>query len=316
MAIPLELGGRYRNRIGEYTVIELDGPRAVIQYVETGERLEAETGILTRIWINICSEEEPSVKDKKLACSNRKRRQGVSHSLTKGSAFQGLAAGDFKEGVEGTSWRRREALGGFLARLLTDCDSAYYESYSVPRQPMVHIARPDYYGHKTKWREAKFFIKLDGEQATYGLYIERGDTPMDDSWHWPRFLRSLRRSEELRSEVEDAVARCDLHWKWYVWKDGGLVARVFREEGAWSWVDANDGGREILPWEVFLDRLEGADANKWCDLYLCRDMPGEEALALGVQLVDPVTDAFVALLPLYGAAVSPTKTPSKAPSFA
>ena len=169
---------------------------------------------------------------------------------------------------------------------------------------MVNIARPDFYGKETKLREAKFFIKLDEEQVSYGLYIERGvEPPLDDSWRWPRFLRRLRQREALRSGVEDAVARCDLHWKWYVWEDGGLVARAFREEGGWSWVSSNGGGSEPLSWEAFLGRLENADATKWFEVHLCRDKPREEALGLGVQLVDPVTDVFVALLPLYGAAV-------------
>jgi len=275
-----ERGGRYRDRNGEYEVLELDGNRMKIRYVETGEEDTGDREIKERIWLNICREEREAAEKVVPEPGKRKRRQGGSHGISKGAEFQGLRPGDFQEGTAGTSWRKRGSLGGLLARHLTARADAYFESYSVPRQPIVHIARTDHYGQETKWREAKFFIELDGEHATYGLYIERGGEPMDDSWHWSRFLGSLRRSEELRSEVEDAVARCDLHWKWYVWKDGGLVARVFREEGAWSWVNVNDGGREILPWEVFLDRLEGADATKWCNLYLCRDMPREEALAL------------------------------------
>ena len=297
-----ECGERYRDRNGEYELLELDGNRMRIRYVETGEEGTGDRVFKERIWLNICREEREETEKSAPRPAKRKRRQGTSHG-TRGAAFQGLGAGDFQAGTRGTSWRRRESLGGLLARHLTDRSSGYFESFPIPRQPMVNIARPDFYGEETKLREAKFFIKLDEEQVSYGLYIERGKEPLDDSWRWPRFLRSLRQNEALRSGVEDAAARCDLHWKWYVWEGGGLVARAFREEGGWSWVSSNGGGSETLSWEAFLDRLENADANKWCELHLCRDMPREEALGLGVQLVDPVTDAFVALLPLYGAAV-------------
>ena len=302
-----ECGGSYRNRNGEYEVLELDGNRMVIRYVESGDSFNGDRVILERIWMNICREEREETE--KSAPKPRKgtRRQGTGRGLSKGRSFQGLCAGDFQEGTAGTSWRRRESLGGLLARHLTDRSSAYFESYPVPRQPMANIARPGHYGEKIKWREAKFFIKLDTEQVSYGLYIERGVELQDDAWHWPRFLRSLRQSEALRAEVEGAMARLDLHWEWYVWKGEGLVARVFREEGGWSWVDANGGGTESISWDEFLGRLEGADETKRCELYLCRDMPKEEAMSLGVHLVEPVTDVFVGLLPLYTAAIGEEK---------
>ena len=46
---PFRVGGRYRNRIGEYEVIELNGPRMVIRYSD-GRTLETEVAIQSRIW--------------------------------------------------------------------------------------------------------------------------------------------------------------------------------------------------------------------------------------------------------------------------
>ena len=53
---PFQVGGQYRNRDGEYEVVELDGPKMVIRYSD-GRRLEATVKIQKRIWKNIQAEE-------------------------------------------------------------------------------------------------------------------------------------------------------------------------------------------------------------------------------------------------------------------
>ncbi|MFO7784645.1 MAG: hypothetical protein ACQET7_11100 [Thermodesulfobacteriota bacterium] len=57
MDVMFEVGERYRNRNGEYDVIELNGDRMVLEYVKTRERLPASREIQGRIWQNICREE-------------------------------------------------------------------------------------------------------------------------------------------------------------------------------------------------------------------------------------------------------------------
>jgi hypothetical protein len=303
MDVMFEVGERYRNRNGEYDVVELNGEQMVIQYVESGEQLPASRGTQERIWMNICTEERMEEERNAPKPAKGKRKAKTSHSASKGSAFQGLGETDFQDRTTGTTWRNRGNLGGLLARRMTDRSSVFFESYPVFRQPMVNIARPDHYGQETKWREAKFFFKLNPERASFGWCIERGNVLLDDSWDWPRFLRALRDSETLRTEVEGAMSRLDLHWEWYVREDGGLIAKVFQEGDAWSWEGVNGEGKESIPWDGFIDRLESADEQKWYELYLCRDMDKDEALKLGPQLIEPVTDAFSALVPLYLAAI-------------
>lgn len=52
-----EVGGRYANRIGAYTVLEINDPRMTVQY-EDGSTAELSVQIQRRIWQNILSEEE------------------------------------------------------------------------------------------------------------------------------------------------------------------------------------------------------------------------------------------------------------------
>jgi hypothetical protein len=52
-----EVGQKYQNRIGRYTVLELNGPKMRVQY-EDGEKADLNIEIQRRIWENIVAEEE------------------------------------------------------------------------------------------------------------------------------------------------------------------------------------------------------------------------------------------------------------------
>lgn len=63
-----ELNRVYRNRIGEYTVVALNGPRMVVRYAD-GSEAELNINIQARIWENIVAEQEAR------AASSRHLRQ-------------------------------------------------------------------------------------------------------------------------------------------------------------------------------------------------------------------------------------------------
>lgn len=52
-----EVGGNYENRIGKYTVLEINHPKMSIRY-DNGETAELNINIQARIWENIVAEEE------------------------------------------------------------------------------------------------------------------------------------------------------------------------------------------------------------------------------------------------------------------
>lgn len=61
-----EVNGTYRNRIGEYTVLSIDGRKMTVRYSD-GTEAEVNVGIQERIWENILAEQEAR------AGSNRNR---------------------------------------------------------------------------------------------------------------------------------------------------------------------------------------------------------------------------------------------------
>jgi hypothetical protein len=66
-----EVGGKYENRIGKYTVLEVNEPRMSIRF-ENGETAELNMNIQARIWENIVAEQEARA----LSRSARAERRG------------------------------------------------------------------------------------------------------------------------------------------------------------------------------------------------------------------------------------------------
>lgn len=66
-----ELNGVYRNRIGEYTVLTLNGPRMTVRYADCAEA-ELNVNIQARIWENIVAEQEArAASSRHLRSSNK-----------------------------------------------------------------------------------------------------------------------------------------------------------------------------------------------------------------------------------------------------
>lgn len=66
-----ELNGVYRNRIGEYTVLTLNGPRMTVRYAD-GAEAELNVNIQARIWENIVAEQEArAASSRHLRSSNK-----------------------------------------------------------------------------------------------------------------------------------------------------------------------------------------------------------------------------------------------------
>ncbi len=292
MKHPFEVGGKYRNRHGEYEVINLEGPKMVIRY-SNGNSLETTVELQARIWWNIQAEQNMKSPTHKPGPRPPRRQRGLK--------FQCLQDRDFQKGVAGTSWRARTSLGGLLAQRMSDTTQYFFQSHAIYRRAEVHIVQPTHYDTKTKLRKAKFVLELDSECARYGFYIEKNDGPMDDTWHWLDFLASLDSDPELCRTVETTMRKLGLRWEICVWDEGGLMAQMGASPDGLIWKQKDRDEPEEVSWSGFVKRLRDIETEKWCDLYLCADIAKDEAIAAGIHLVDTVTEVYRALLPLYEA---------------
>jgi hypothetical protein len=290
-----QVGGRYRNRRGEYEVISINDSNMVIRYSD-GSILESPIVDQDRIWRNIQREEheKPSPRP---AGRHRQRNTPVKKVM----ASVGLTESDFKKGVAGTCWRRRTELAGMIAQQLSDVTSRNFRSFAIYRKAMVHIVDPVFYGDKTKWRKAKFVFELAPETAQYGFYIEKNSGAMDLTWHWPNFIASLGAASSLRDSIDSAMEKFGLKWSVYVNSDGGLIGEVWKADKGLQWFSPGESEETSLSWDGFVQRLGGIESEKWCDLYLTNCLSKDRAISLGPQIVEQAVRVYTELFPLYKA---------------
>jgi len=297
---PFEVGEQYRTELGEYTVLNIADAEAKIRY-EDGQQQTISLDLLTRIWERIQLEEE--IAEWRRAKRKSARTGGSRSRSGYGRDFEGLKEDDFGADLTGTSWRRREELGGLLAEKLTGASGETFESHAVPRRPQVHIVHPNHYNQKL--HVAKFLFDLSGEDAFYGFYIEKSDEPMDESWDWLRFMPALAEDKNLHARTLVAMQHSDLCWtigteapddRYVVAEEENLYLQSERGK-------VQDGERTPIDWGGFVGLLNEIPDDSWCNLYLATRMEEARAIELGVDLASEVSGVYSALMPLYDVAV-------------
>jgi hypothetical protein len=293
---PFEIGGTYRNRKGEYEVVELDGPRMVICYTN-GERRETGVELQARILTNMQAERAARKRQAARKAAHKSRHSGAARIH-----FDGLVDADFQHGTAGTNWRARTSLGGLLAERLSVRTNRQFRSQAIFRRAEAHIAQPEHYDKKTSPQQAKFVFLMGPDSARYGLYIEKNSGPMDKNWHWPNLMAALGSNKALQKQALAAMRRLCLQWETYSPPGEAATARVTAGEDGLRW-QPEEGEAETVPWEGFVQRLTALDEDTWCDLYLWTATDKNEAIAAGSAIADRAVEVYGELLPLYDAAV-------------
>jgi hypothetical protein len=296
MAQLFEIGGKYRNRKGEYEVISMEDLDMVIRYAD-GTLLDTPIVDQARICRNIRVEEaRKQVKTSPVKAKPRKRQVPINSSSV------GLVEDDFKKGVAATSWRRRTELAGSIAQQISDLSSRWFQSYAIYRQAMVHIAEPRFYNSEPKWHLAKFVFELNPDSARYGFYIERNKGEMDVTWHWPKFISAIETDSALQRAIHSAMGRLDLSWRVSEGENEGLTAEVVAgPDGSLAWKSAHSDSAEGISWLDFAGRLREVAPDRAYDLFLIASFPKDAAIAEGSQLAGRAAEVCAALLPLYDA---------------
>ena len=298
---PFELGKKYRNEIGEYTVIELDWPNMVIQFAD-GNRISSPVTLQQRIWERL--QEERQIRKRRAADKSSASKSTRNKSRSRyGRNFHGLVDSDFGPSLAGTSWRRKEELGGLLAVYTSERTDDLYDSSPVARRSEVHIVKPQYYRAKEKRRAAKFLFALSPADAFFGFYIEKSDKPMDETWDWLRFADALETDTQLQAGVTVAMERLGLNWFYLMDDDEGV--------GKWCAV-AEDGPIQLhgegennsVNWRAFVADLKALPADVWCNLYLGKSVEKAQAIDKGVGIANEAATVFAALAPLYIASIN------------
>lgn len=220
-----------------------------------------------------------------------------------GRAFDGLQSSDFKQGIKGTTWRRRSELAGLISRQLYDAVDVPFLSHVVYRQPIVHIAPLELYDKESA---ATFDFRLNDSLVRYGFRVEKGKGRMDDQWDWPRVLSALE-NQSIQEQVDAAMRQYDLSWYVEMSHNDEITrtATVTLGDDGLLWKE-NDEETE-LTWADFVSRLREVPFDWACSLHLWRLMDEETAVNAGVNISKPVVALFQTLLPLYEASTEEKK---------
>lgn len=300
MAHPFRIGSTYANRNGSYEVVSLDEGRnhMVIRYVDTGNTLSTPIDGQARIWENMDLEQQEAVQ--RVAAEEARSQKGY------GQAFSGLSQGDFKTSIESTTWRSRQGLAGRVSKLLSDgTDYTFVSSaiYPWPIAFLTHHAGYQIAAFDLGSRKAKFTIELDAHNAYYGFYIERNNGPMDDTWDWPRLIRTLRSNESLRDVIEYAeaehaarfIGRMSKGEEHFHFSNGIAMG----SKPLWNEANAAEQGGVLKR----LEQLDTIPEDHWGEIYIIGTMPKRDAIEYGVKVAEPMVRLMRALLPIYKAAV-------------
>lgn len=199
MSHPFIVGETYRNRHGEYEVLELDGPRMVIRYLD-GRQIETTVKLQARIWKHIQAEERVQKRRRERASSTPSVRGGT-----------GLPKRLFEQNLEDV----------FIAYSFVYVDEAVTALADASPRVEALVGQPYFGSRIVSARDAMVLYR----HLTNGDDIPVLFTPQTRHQE-QRFEYGSRLLDLLHEEEIDRVRRNVDDGKWLLW-DKSLYAKNF-----------------------------------------------------------------------------------------
>ena len=303
---PFEEGKMYRNRIGEYVVLSIEGDQMEIRY-EGGGKLSTSVRIQRRIWENIQFEERMVREEERerLAKEERLEARRRARELKLIPKFEGFQEPDFEFKKRGIAWTSRKQLGKVLAYKLGQPIKGAYESWIVPRQSAVHVVRKDKYDREHRDRNSAFFVRASDEGMFCGFYMSNPEGKGRVTWPWPRTLAALEEGDLLRRSVRAAMKEHNLGFDVYAQEASyGRVAQVTFQTRGFEW-HSETADQEVvrkMTWKTLLKALQEL-SGKRCELYLSKRVAVEDALEAGADISSQILEVFEVLMPIYDTSI-------------
>jgi hypothetical protein len=310
MSQSFQVGKTYRNRTGEYLVQAIDGDEMTIRYMG-GSILKTKMSVQARIWENIQFEEQAAREEERQQLAQEARasarmRAVRARQTKKAPAFEGFQESDFEPKKRGIAWSSRDKLGSLLADELSRRATGDFDSWTVPRQSEVHIARKEHYDLDARDRNATFFVAVDEKGVSYGFRVGKPGGKLRANWDVSAFLAALADDGVPRRELRSAMRTYDLRLDVYGMDVSyGQVGQVVAEERGFLWrsESAEQETTQPMNWEQVVEYLQTVASDKQCDIYARKHLSVTEALDAETKISSGITKVFEALLPVYDASV-------------
>jgi hypothetical protein len=290
-------GERYRNRIGEYEVIEVKTPMLHIRYVENGRLQDVEEELQERIVRNL--QREIDIANKPPEAKRVSERPKAPRR--KRAKYEGFQAEDFLDKTTGGSnWRTKAGLAGWLAESLAERCGAEFDSWAPQRQTTVYVTTPDQCGSEHLSDSVQYFVSTTGAGATYGLLVRRPADTAEGMSAWDRLLSTLSDDESLAASLNDLLTNGSAELSWYgdTWGPGeretvrGDETGLTFDRGNATEMDSMDG---------LIERLQDAPQDQSVTLTVESGLSVNDAIAAGAGVADQLLELMVSLNGLFGA---------------
>ncbi|NUQ00914.1 MAG: hypothetical protein HUU35_13785 [Armatimonadetes bacterium] len=287
-------GESYRNRLGEYEVVEVRTPTLLIRYVETGRLQEVEEELQERIVRNLMRELEaasqPAEERKSSARGQRPKR--------KRAKFEGFGSNDF----EGTSftWHNKTALGGVLAQALQDRVGETFESWAPNKSPICYVTSAEEAAQEYEGDSAQFFVQAASTGLSFGLNIHRPADAAEGSTAWDRLITTLGEDEPISAQLNDLLVSGTVELSWYGETWAPSERETVRGEDDGLLLDRGSV-TETDSIEAVIERLNEAPQDQGLRLRIESGMSREDAIKAGATVAENICDLLEQLIGLYRA---------------
>ena len=306
MPNPFEVGTTYRNRIGEYAVVSIDGDRMKLRY-QNGKTLDTSARIQARIWENIQFEESMARNEERARLAREARQEARKRGGRKRARpeFKGFQESDFQPKSRGIAWSSRKQLAVVLALRLGELTKDMFSYWIVPRQSVVHIGRKDQYDLENRDKNAALFVSVNEDGVWFGFYVGKPDGRVLVKWPWLAFVNALKKTanlQVLQSAMETSGLSLDVYAPRAAY---GPVGRLKVEDSGFVWYEESETQQvtQQLDGEDVAGHLRTVGSNKRCELFLRKCLPASAALLAGSSVPDELVAVLETLVPLYDASV-------------
>jgi len=284
--IEFNVGDKHENMKGLYEVISIHGDSMVIKW-ESGETTTTPMETQRRI-IQRMQNERQEISQNKV----NKKQKKVSSSFH--VSFKGFQDFDFKDDVTGTTWRRRDGLGGAVTRQL-DSDKFKFNSWAIYACPLVHWGDVGKRTSRDPWFLAKFIASVDAHNLYYGLHLEHSVDAIDNNDSWDSFLKWLKiaGNEDLLCET---LKTNDLFIFSFAEQE---FQGTIKPDGTKWLINDSEGFRTCDSLYLFLDNLS---RGKWIGLHIGTIEKKVAVVEKGNGIADDISKVFQVLMPFFEAA--------------
>jgi hypothetical protein len=202
-----EVGGNYENRIGKYTVLEINEPKMTIRY-ENGETAELNMNIQARIWENIVAEQEAKASSRSARAERRAAGSTNNFYIKTVSllAAEEMAAPDWRDRMIAFHESASDMKMGDRI-IYFAIESQVFFAVSTLTGPVYELSKKDrFYDDKVNSQNLYFPIDLDAQTMNLEKAVDLDSVELESVSEPKRALSKIGTYVQINEDDFELVA--------------------------------------------------------------------------------------------------------------